>query len=42
MSGQKQDEVKWDVEAIVDSRVREGRLQFLVKWVGFSDSENSW
>jgi hypothetical protein len=36
------DESEWEVEAIVNSRKRTGRVQYLVKWLGFSDSENSW
>jgi hypothetical protein len=36
------DEGEWEVEAIVNSRKRKGRVQYLVKWLGFSDSENSW
>nr|AMR36251.1 HP1D2 [Drosophila prostipennis] len=30
------------VEKIVDKRVKNGRLQYLVKWQGFPEEENTW
>ena len=35
-------EPEWEVESIVDSRFLHGKLQYLVKWTGWSDAENSW
>jgi hypothetical protein len=35
-------EVSWEVEKIVDSRVVNNKTEYLVKWVGYPDSENSW
>jgi hypothetical protein len=33
----------WEVERIIDKRVtKRGRVQYLVKWVGYPDHENSW
>ncbi len=32
----------FEVEAFLDSRKVESRIQYLVKWVGYPDSENSW
>jgi hypothetical protein len=32
----------WEVEAIVRARRRKGILEFLVKWLGYDDLENSW
>ena len=29
------DNEEWDVEEILDSRIYRGRLQYLVKWIGF-------
>jgi hypothetical protein len=33
---------EWEVDAILDYRMRYGRGQFLVRWVGYPSSENSW
>jgi hypothetical protein len=33
---------EYEVEKVLDSRVRRGRLQYLVKWTGFPREENSW
>ena len=32
----------WEVEQIVDKRKHRGRVQYLVKWVGYPDHENTW
>jgi len=32
----------WEIETILDHRTRHGRGQFLVKWKGYPNSENSW
>lgn len=37
-----EDEKEWEVESILDYRERYGRGQFLVKWKGYPNSENSW
>jgi hypothetical protein len=37
-----EDEVEYEVEAILDSKVSRRRLLYLVKWKGYPDSENSW
>ena len=33
---------KWKVERIVDKAKRNGRVVYLVKWAGFSESDNTW
>ncbi len=33
---------EYEVEKILQHRKRRGRRQYLVKWVGFPDTENSW
>ena len=35
-------EPEWEVEEILDAKFAHGNLQFLVKWLGWPDSENSW
>ena len=35
-------EPEWEVEAILGSKIIRNQLQFLVKWKGWPDSENSW
>jgi hypothetical protein len=36
------DEREFTVEAIVDRRVLKGRIQYLVKWEGYSAASNTW
>ncbi len=36
------EEQEWTVEDIRDSRLRSLELQYLIKWKGFPDEENSW
>ena len=35
-------EEEWEVEEILDSRLKNRQLQYLVKWMGTNSSENSW
>jgi hypothetical protein len=35
-------EPEWEVEQILDAKFAHGNLKFLVKWLGWPDSENSW
>ena len=37
-----EDHEEWEVEDILDSRLHRGQLEYLVKWLGFDDSENRW
>ena len=37
-----EDEEEYEVEQVLDSRLHYRRLQYLVKWKGYSDTENSW
>ena len=37
-----QGQEEYEVEQILDSRKRRGKLQFLVKWKGYTDEHNSW
>ena len=36
------EEEEWDVEDILDSRITDGQLQYLVKWLDFGPEDNSW
>ena len=36
------DDPQWDVEFIKDSRIRRGKLQFLLKWKGYPHEESTW
>ena len=36
------DEPEWEVEWILGSRRRHHQLQYLIKWMGYSDAHNSW
>jgi len=35
-------EQHYEVESILDSRLRAGKLEFLVNWKGYGYEENSW
>lgn len=36
------EEEEWDVEMILDSRITDGQLEYLVKWLDFGPEDNSW
>ena len=33
---------KYEVEEILDSRLKGGKLEYLVKWSGYTDNYNTW
>ena len=37
-----EEEPEYEVEEILDSRIRWKRLEYLVKWVGYDSGHNSW
>ena len=37
-----EDEPEYEVQTILDSRIRWRRIEYLVKWKGYDDSHNSW
>ena len=36
------EEPEYEVETILDSRVSQGKLEYLIKWVGYEPESNSW
>lgn len=42
MSGSESSEDVYDVERIVDDRMVKGKKQYLIKWVGYPESDNTW
>ena len=37
-----EEEEEYEVEAIVSDRIKKGKKQYLLKWKGYPDSENTW
>lgn len=33
---------RFEIERIVEKRYRNNRLEYLIKWRGYSNSENTW
>ena len=42
MSEHTEEEEEYEVEAILNHRVRNRKKEYLIKWVGFDDSQNTW
>ena len=36
------EELEYEAEKILDSRLHRGKLQYLVKWKGYPNEENTW
>ena len=39
---EEEDEPEYEVEKLLDSRIRWRRIEYLVKWKGYDDGHNSW
>ena len=35
-------DTEWEIEEILDSRIYHGQLQYLVRWLGYPPSDDSW
>ena len=35
-------EEEWEVEQILNRRVRQGKTEYYVRWKGFSEAHDSW
>ena len=33
---------EYEVEQVLDSRLKRGKLEYLVKWSGYTDDHNTW
>ena len=36
------EEQMYEVDAIVDKKVRKGKVKYFVKWTGYDSSQNTW
>ena len=35
-------EPEYEVEEVLDSRLKQGKLEYLVKWSGYTEDHNTW
>ncbi len=37
-----EDEEEYEVERVVDKKVKHGKVEYFIKWKGYPDNENTW
>uniref|UniRef100_A0A1B0DB90 Uncharacterized protein n=1 Tax=Phlebotomus papatasi TaxID=29031 RepID=A0A1B0DB90_PHLPP len=42
VSSDSEGENEYQVESIIDRRVKKGRVEYYIKWEGYSSEENTW
>ena len=41
-TGTTEEEEEYEVEKVVDKRIHKGKVEYLLKWKGYSSDENTW
>lgn len=41
-NGTTEEEEEYEVEKVVDKRINKGKVEYLLKWKGYSSADNTW
>jgi len=41
-NGTTEEEEEYEVEKVVDKRIHKGKVEYLLKWKGYSSDDNTW